>query len=144
MRIWSLDEILKTENLGNEKYVRAEEIERLEKENEWLFDELIDLHQRRTTTDMPAEEMKEILVEDMQRALKDRRDKGDKMETTEGTLRQIVAERNTRMGKENEQLTKENEWLIAYLARETTSDAFNIEGYPEEILQEMQQALKEG
>ncbi|KKN30936.1 hypothetical protein LCGC14_0828870, partial [marine sediment metagenome] len=35
MRIWSLDEILKTENLGNEKYVRVEEIERL---NSWVND----------------------------------------------------------------------------------------------------------
>ena len=51
--------------------VLRREIERLKKEKGWLFDELIDLHQRRTTTDMPAEEMKEILVEDMQRALKE-------------------------------------------------------------------------
>ncbi len=44
----------------------------LKKEREWLFDKLIDLYQRRTTTDMPEEEMKEILEEIMQQALKEK------------------------------------------------------------------------
>ena len=34
MKIYTLDDILKTEHLGDEKYVRVEEIERLEKEKE--------------------------------------------------------------------------------------------------------------
>ncbi len=37
MKIYTLDDILKTEHLGNEKYVRVEEIERLWKEKEWLL-----------------------------------------------------------------------------------------------------------
>ena len=52
--------------------VKYEEAERLKKEKEWLMDRIIDLEQRRTTTDMPPEEMKEIILEEMQQVLKER------------------------------------------------------------------------
>ncbi len=41
-----------------------------------------------------------------------------------------------------ERLKKENEWLITQYARETTADSYNRDGYKEEVLKEMQQALK--
>ena len=47
------------------------EIERLKKEKEWLAEELIELYERYTTTDMPTEEMKKMLFEEMQQALKE-------------------------------------------------------------------------
>ena len=34
MKIWTLDDILKTEHLGDEEYVRVEELEQLKKEKE--------------------------------------------------------------------------------------------------------------
>ncbi len=52
------------------KDVELEEIERSKKEKEWLAEELIELYERYTTTDMSTEEMKKMLFEDMQQALK--------------------------------------------------------------------------
>ena len=52
--------------------VKYEEIEQVEKEKEWLAEELIDLYERYTTTDMPKEEMKKMLFKEMQQALKER------------------------------------------------------------------------
>ncbi len=45
--------------------------ERLKREKEWLAEELIELYERYTTTDMPTEEMKKMLFEEMQQALKE-------------------------------------------------------------------------
>ena len=42
------------------------------KEKEWLAEELIELYERYTTTDMPKEEMKKMLFEEMQQALKEK------------------------------------------------------------------------
>ena len=50
---------------------QTKEIERLKKEEEWLAEELIELYERYTTTDMPTEEMKKMLFEEMQQALKE-------------------------------------------------------------------------
>ena len=47
------------------------EIERLKNEKEWLAEELIELYERYTTTDMPKEEMKKMLFEEMKQALKE-------------------------------------------------------------------------
>ena len=51
---------------------KDEKIERLEKEKEWLAEELIELYERYTTTDMTTEEMKKMLFEEMQQALKEK------------------------------------------------------------------------
>ncbi len=52
--------------------VADKEIEQLKKENEWLAEELIELYERYTTTDMPKEEMKKMLFEEMKQALKEK------------------------------------------------------------------------
>ena len=42
MKIYTLNEILKTGHIGDEKYVRYEEIEQLGKEKEWQLNQIIE------------------------------------------------------------------------------------------------------
>ena len=74
MKIYTLGDILKTEHLGDEKYVRVEEVERLEKEKEWLINGWA---KTRYITDRNGgiveetlKQITEFILKDMQQALK--------------------------------------------------------------------------
>ncbi len=74
MKIYTVGDILKTEHLGDEKYVRVEEVERLKKEKEWLVEEYCKMKWPNGWICEWASEQdyKRMTVKRMQQALKER------------------------------------------------------------------------
>jgi len=147
MRIWSLDEILKTENLGNEKYVRVEEIERL---NSWVNDLQAGMyvncvycgHRYGAETEVPAS-MADVLKEHIEQCpehpLFEARQEIERLETCNEGLRIQGKD----FIKEIEQLRKENDYLLTLCAGPITGCMTNLDEAKKWVETNMRQALKE-
>ncbi len=71
MKIYTLDDILKTEHLGDERYVRIEDTERLKKEKEWLQYKVLEASQKQHIG-LSYQDKIILLNDDMKQALKDK------------------------------------------------------------------------
>ena len=156
MKIYTLNDILKMGHIGDEKYVRYEEIEQLKIEKEWLFNEYVSLcfssGRDKHTGHAERRILKEI-QQAMQKYLKERKmEKG-----TENVLLSLLDEGKIiihpavsdlkeiqNLRKEVEQLTKRSEWLIGQVIKyKWKSNWFSEKDYRKSIIRQMQKELKE-